>query len=93
MNDIVNFIKQEEDVEDEGEDLREFISKNREKITNANKIISKASTISKFPQPKQKIESSTPDKMDKILNALEIIKLNQDNYTTRLGKIKVHLFR
>ena len=42
MNDNVNFMKQEEDIEDEGEDLRGFISKNRERITNANKIISKA---------------------------------------------------
>ena len=38
VKDNINFINQEEDVEDEGEDLREFISKNIEKITNAPMI-------------------------------------------------------
>ena len=35
------------------------------------------------------MESSTPDKMYQILNVLDAIKLNQDNYTIRLGKIEV----
>ena len=98
-NDIESFIKLEEEFEDEGEDLREFILKNKEKIANANKIITKASqdhnAISKDAKPKQKKESSSPDKMDQILTVLDAIKLNQDNYTIRLGKIEetheVHL--
>ena len=91
-NDIESFIRLEEEFEDKGEVLREFILKNKEKIANANKIITKASqdhnAVSKDLKPKQKMESSTPDKMDQILNVLDAIKLNQDNYTMRLRKIE-----
>ena len=90
--DIESSIKPKEDFKDEGEDLQEFILKVKEKIQNANKIITTASQdlniISRNFKLKQKMESFTPDKIDQFFNVLDTIKLNQDNYTITLEKIE-----